>query len=433
MPNVTLATLRERVCREAGLWKEYITTSDGSTGLETLISTRFADWEDGSLGNKHVLITGSTSTGLVGEWRKIQGNESPLGIIHPYRNFSAQVPTTSTVELMDFEPDGIHNFINQTIRDAYPALSKQIVDTTLISGNILPNSSFEIWTLTANPDYWTVDTAKVEEETSTVLFGSSSVKLSTAAGKLYLTSDSFLPLMDLAGTSADVYGWVNCSTANCARLALKTTDIEGTSVTTYSEYHTGDGEWELLNIESAPIPASTKPSAVTDVAEIQIHLLIDTNNDAYFDSVHLEATIPAAYEYLMPNGMDRVSQVNFCNDADELGVDDWVRGNFKVIDRSGTKWIRTDDLNSGRKLEVIGIGEFDELEDDTDEISLSKEWERAIIFGTVAQLLRTNTGVISSSNVKDLLVRAEWYEREFRKVKDSKFTRTAPYAIRKWV
>jgi len=431
--DVTLATLRKRVCKEAGLWKEIVTTGDGSTGLETLVALPLADWEDDALMGKYVYITDSTSTGLEGQWRKVQSNESPLGIIHPYRPFTAQVPTTSTFELTDFDPDEIKYMINQTIRDAYPSLSKQIVDATLISGNVLPNSNFEIWTSSANPDYWTVDTATVAEETSTVLFGSSSVKLSTAAGKLYLTSDSLLSLMGLAGSAVDFYCWCLCSTANCARLAVYTLEVDGTADTTYSDYHSGNGEWELLKAASASIPSLTKPTATsTDLGEIQFQLLLDTTDSAYYDNAHCESSIAQAYEYLMPNDMKCVIQVNFCNDADELGVDDWERADFREIDKSGTKWIRTKNISTGKKLEVIGKGEFDELTSDASTININKEWEEAIVNGTVAKLLRTNTGVISSANVEDLLARAEWYQREFERSKSSKFTQTAPYTIRKW-
>ncbi len=417
--SVTLATLRQRVCREVGSWKEVTTTSAGDADFTTLVSTAFADYPDSSLKDKYVKVTSGTTK----ETRKIEDNQSPTGTIKVYRPFSAQIATAMTVELHDFDPDNFTSFINKAVRDAYPELCKSVVDTTLVAGNILVNSNFEDWAATTYPDYWRTSVSTLTQESSYVRHGTYSMK-AVNAGYAYLSSLQWLPLLDLENSSIDVYAWCKASVASAASLQVYTKTQAGTEVTTGGtgdSLHSGAGEWEFLELESVSVP--------DDLAEIQIRCVVAGANTVYFDNCYLLAT---TYDYLKPSGIDKILQVNLANDCNELRTHSLQRLDWQEIDKTGMKYIRIDDYIAGRKFELTGYTTFTDLSADTDTIAISAPWQRAVVVGTTCNLLRSQGTTISSQDIKEVVALADKYQAEFEALKARNAMVVAPMQIKKW-
>ncbi len=432
MASVTLATLREYVARELGLWKSYATTSAGSTTLDTIVSSQIADYDDDSLREHFILITDSTDTQLEGVARRVKLNQSPSGTINTYRTFAAQVPTATTFELMKYDPAEITKFINRTIRDSYPYLAKLVVDTTLVSGSIIPNGHFENWTVATYPDYWR-NSVTTASKSTTIWGGTSSLyscQLGTAAGYLYLSSENYPPLMKLQNGTLTVYCWVKTAAASNAYMTVVGTNVAGTattstsvnkSTTTVTQYHTGGGKWELLAVENASIP--------DNLAEVQIRLYIATVNAAQFDNCYAGT---GEIEYLMPSALEEVLHIFECNSAEDHDIANRSKRDFYVIDKSGTKYIMVPDSGSGKHLELVGYTIYSELTADTSTIDLTSSWERALIAGSVGKILRSVGTTISSKDSEEILKSADSYMREWENLKKVAKRPNIPTSLNKW-
>ncbi len=266
------------------------------------------------------------------------------------------------------------------------------------------------------------------EETTNVLFAASSMKLSTAAGSVYYTSDSWKPLLNLAGATPYYYRWVKCSTASVARIFITTVTNAGTATTTYSDYHTGAGEWELLRV-TASIPYITVPSATTDLAEVRLGCATATTGTAYFCKGFVGGTVE---EYLMPNDFDTVNEIYSCNYWYDRETIERVRAEFEIRDKAGVKYLWIKNAGYEDKLELVGRTSYTALSAETSTIDLDTNWQRIIVFASVANMLRAQATPLSSKDIKEPLALAENYDRRVEELK-RKYDKRPPSKIGKWM
>lgn len=408
----TLATLRQRISEELGAWKTISTTAAGESGGTTLVSTEFSDFEEDALKEKYIKVT----SGVTLETRKIQSVEALTGTVRPYRIFTAQIASGVTVELHDFDPTQIHASINRAIRDAYPHLCKSIFDTTLISGNVLPNCSFEEWTSSSYPDYWAASASTLTKSTTYPLYSPTIMSVANA-GYAYCISDTWTPLLDLQNSTVNLYGMAWASAASNARLQIYTKTHDGTAATSSSDYHTGGSEWEKIELESVSVP--------DELGEIQIRCAVGSGT-CYFDKLYLKGKIE---DYLLPSNLTKVLQVNECNDWDETTVKDRSSVSFRQLNKAGTNYIQVYGAADGKKLEIVGYGEFSTLSSDTDSITLTPAWERTIIYGAVANLLQSQSSTMSTQSAAQSAAMADKYFKAFENGMVRNSIAVAPYRI----
>ena len=413
----TLATLRERVAREVGGYRSFTTTAAGEASGKYLTCTSL-DYDDDALKDKWVIIT----SGVTKVTRKIKNNFYSEGFIYPYVSFGAQIATSVTFEIHDTNPDDYTHFINQAIRDSYPFICQEVRDSTLIGGNVIPNANFEKWTSTSYPDYWTVSVATVAAESTTKLFGSYSMKLSTAAGSCYCSSGSFLPMLSLQDSTVTFKCWVNTAAASTARIGVYTMVNDGsTTATTYSDYHTGSGKWELLEVENVSVP--------DDLAEIRFICATSTVTAAYFDQVWAIGTVG---DYLLPSTIDTVMQVWQCDEsAEEIDAIPSERLDFTKVERSGTHYISVPDVSDEKKILLIGTYPYTALTTDASTVDLSTEQESAIVIGAAGLMLSSSAPLISSQDSKTRLQLAQNYLQRFETLKHSS-AKGITYHAKRW-
>ena len=114
-----------------------------------------------------------------------------------------------------------------------------------LTGSPIYNSTFGYWTSTSAVDGWTVGTTSVSRRSSSsdhVVPGQNAVRLA-AAGTLTLDDKYAQFLQDLAGDSVKLYAWVRTGSSTNSRAQLL---VDG-SVVTSTDYHSGDGQWELVS------------------------------------------------------------------------------------------------------------------------------------------------------------------------------------------
>ena len=145
---------------------------------------------------------------------------------------------------------------------------------TMSPVNIAKAGSFDSWSAGTNqsPDAWTLSgTGAAVAQSTTKRLGSYSATLTAGSdeGKLtqFVTNS-----LDYANNKLTLTAWVKCSMANSARIFIN----DGT--TTYSGYHTGGGQWEVLSVTKALSPSPTSVSIGAAVA---------AGKSAQFDGVML--------------------------------------------------------------------------------------------------------------------------------------------------
>lgn len=140
--------------------------------------------------------------------------------------------------------------------------------------NLLANSDFESWSAGVNvaPDGWilTGAGAAVAREGTIVKHGSYSCKLTYGSGQIdtyntVSTSDYY------QGKTVTLAAWVKTSTASLTRIRV----WDGVGGT-YSSYHTGGGDWELL---------TAKHTLNAAASTLNASLFLDIAGVAYFDAV----------------------------------------------------------------------------------------------------------------------------------------------------
>lgn len=402
--SVTLNTIRQRMCQAIGIYSAETTTAAGETDGSALTCTRL-DFADDALQDKYIKIT----SGATLETRKIRNNYFNEGVIRPYVPFSAAIATAVTFEIHDFDPSNYIHYVNEALRDAYPYLSLQTVNSEgLIGNNILPLATFDEWASALYPDYTTLVTATAAKESTNVLLGTYSLKMSVAAGTCYYSSDSWRNLLSLEGKTIDYYRFVKTTAASTARLYVTTVTVGGVSTTETSDYHTGGGKWELLKV-SATIPSISQPSETTDLAEVRIGCQTSTTTASYFDKGYVQGDVD---EYLLPSNLS-VNKAFLCNSWYEPNTIRRTRLDFNVRNKSGVRYLLIEGAPSAYKMELEGYMPFTSLALDTSTLELSTNWERVIEFGAIANMLRAQATPLSSRGIKEPLGLADVYSKRF--------------------
>jgi len=421
--SITTATLRQRICEAVGLRHAYTTTAAGESDGSTVACTSL-DFPDQSLEGWYIKLTSGSTL----QTRKIKQNHYNEGIIVPYVAFSAQIATAVTFELFPFNPDYIMAYINEAVRDAFPYLSKQIInDESIVGYNVLPTAVFDEWAVSTYPDYTTLSTATAAEETSTIFLGDSCLKMSTAAGTLYYSSNSWKPLMSLVGDTITYYRLVNTSAASNARIYITTITKGGTTSTEYSSSHSGNGKWESLYVEKV-IPSISNPTESSDLAEIRFGCQTQTTDTAYFDKGFVAGTID---EYLMPSEFSMIVDVYVCDNWYLPETIESYKTKFKIKTKDGKKYLWIDDVLGGTKIRLVGYGPFTALSTDASTLNLDTNWERVIEFGALANLLRAQAVPLSSLSISEPMKLADYYQNKFETLKKQYDTRLGSQA-RKW-
>lgn len=129
--------------------------------------------------------------------------------------------------------------------------------SNFVQENFLLNDDMEIWNAGASaaPDSWTLtgSGASVSRQTGSK-FGSYAARVTCASADAYL-SQNYASYADMVGRLVIAWVWVKTSTANGAKLRIS----DGVS-TADSSFHTGDGTWQLLQVQYTVQNGATKLS-----------------------------------------------------------------------------------------------------------------------------------------------------------------------------
>ena len=177
--------------------------------------------------------------------------------------------TSAPVKSIDIDSDG-------AIQGGTPLF--QNINPT----NLLSNGDFEAWSAGTSvaPDGWTLASAVVARESSTIKLGTYSSKGTYSAGAFQLNQDIHAAkgISYWKGRTVTLGCWVWCDTASRAILQIQDdTSTGGTN----SSYHTGGSTWEWITVTK-----TITDSVDTDVVRVMLYVITGAAS-AYFDGAML--------------------------------------------------------------------------------------------------------------------------------------------------
>lgn len=311
-----------------------VTTAAGDEAFLTIVSSAFLGLDGGgdedTFEGWYARIADSTSS-ADGESRRVAGyipnpDAATVSVANAY---SVKIASGITVELHRYNPVDKHNVLGQALNQLSRDLALPVRDETIIVDNLLTNSDFETFSTANVPDDWTiVGSPTVTEENTIVRHGTSSVKVVASGAVGQLTQTPSVNVDEMTAEDTEHKRWVYATAANTARLAI---DF-GSSIV-YSAYHSGQDQWEYLELESAVPPTATEITAIDEVA---------VNGTGYFDIGHL--SVDPVYDYVLPSSItgDPTS-------IEQQGNEDHPEGPYYPIRDGGIP-------TEGRILRVRGKG-----------------------------------------------------------------------------
>jgi hypothetical protein len=259
--SITLTNALSELSKQMGDFWSSTTTSGGSstTVIDTELKAKANDWIADAPQEMYDRITSGTYDG---EERKISSLDNTSGTLTTLAH-GGTIATSVTYEVHRlFSASEKRRALIYAARHSFPSLYRVVRDENLTIGNWLRDPGFEwSWTTSALNTYWVASTVTQAKNTTAPYYsrGSTSLKLSTAAGYSYQSNTQNPDLMDLAGQSVTFKADVWSDVASDTRLQI----YDGTT-TTYSDYHTGDNAKANLSVTAtiASTPSTVRFSYV---------------------------------------------------------------------------------------------------------------------------------------------------------------------------
>jgi hypothetical protein len=248
----TRTQIRQLIVVQLGLPFVEGTSASGSGTATTLIDTPdLAQFRDDALIGSWIYVTDGSPN-----FRDLQIVDSAqsTGTLTFIPALSGSTMTQGrTYEILPFSATAIHQSIENSLDQLYDMglLVREFTFRGIVVGSPVYNANFELWSTTTTVDGWGGEGAGVtqtRERNSANIAGSETsmglVSNSGSEGRLTLSDPWRRYLWDMKGHTVKFYCWVKSSTSSHARIGIS----NGSSIT-YSDYHSGDGDWNLLEVE----------------------------------------------------------------------------------------------------------------------------------------------------------------------------------------
>ncbi len=367
--STTLLTLVQRLSENIGDWLEVDTTTNITTNT-SIVSTALNAYDNGVddfFNNWWVYITEGNNITVE---RQISDYATSTGTLTVRgANLSAESGAV-TIDLSRYPHSDKVKALNRGIEEVYPSIKRNIDDKTLIAGNWLPNSHFEDWASSSYPDKYGVTNCTAAATTTSGLHrgGVSSCKVTASAadGYMYISSNDYPKLLDLAGLTVDFSSWAYPEVADDAFLTIYTQKADGTEQTLNSTTTCPATKWSQLKLDSQAIN--------DDIQLIQIRFRVHTNAKyTYFDDARV--TTSDGCEIRLPTSLRKgtVSRVFIQNTGD---ADDEINPSsyteyfgWDVIEDDTDKYLSIP-FTSSQRIRIFGDSPLESLSSVTDTISL---------------------------------------------------------------
>ena len=267
--------------------------ASGATAFDTLLS-----YYDNDYFNEWFFLlpsgpsSGSTAYGVT----RVTNFISTTGEMELEPNAAAQIDSGRTYELHRYSPAWKHLALNAARLHAVDVLHLPEPDSTLVVDNLIAtNNSFETavsGSPTATSGWTKAGTSTLSDQTTLRRHLTNSLKVLETAGAVTQLFQAVVPnITEAVGKTINLRVWVYATEASAARVGISFDN--GTSIT-YSNYHSGEDEWEDLDVSTA-ITASA--------LSIKVYLEVAASKTAYFDLAR--AWIDKVNRYTLPTNFHR--------------------------------------------------------------------------------------------------------------------------------
>lgn len=200
-----------------------------------------------------------------------------------------------TCRLYRYNRSHMVNALAEACNEIHPALYTPLEDQTLITGNILPDASFEDWSSSSALNWYTVLSGTLAQTSTAGSVGQGAYSAKYTAGAasdyFYISSNTYPRLLDLGGQNVSIYCSVISEVANDSSMTIYTLDSAGSTQTLPTTTACAAGKKTILSLEGQPLN--------DDLVEIQIRFGVTTNTKyAIFDDALV--TGRTMYEYVLP-------------------------------------------------------------------------------------------------------------------------------------
>ncbi len=261
MPTKTLANIRDDMSLEMG---DYLhsTVTTAIVASTNVVDTTLANEEGGTVDDTWkdwwIKFTSENNNGVV---RKISSYTfSSTTIVVLGGNLTVETAgEKATYELHKHNPTKKKDAINIVSRKMYPRLHREMIDLSVIAGDILPD--FNWWIDSSTHKFWLASNTTLARTSPSASTGLSrdqrfSMKSTTSAGNgyTYINGKIYPRLLDLQDQTISAYVQVNPSTADDVFLDIYTKTIAGVEATESSATTTFAGKYQPIRIEDYKVP-----------------------------------------------------------------------------------------------------------------------------------------------------------------------------------
>ncbi len=377
MGTTTLLVLEERLSEQTGDWLEFDTTTNITTNT-SIISTTLTNYDGGRddyFIDWWVYITEGNNITVE---RQVSDYATATGTL-TIRGASLSAETGAvTCRLHRHRRTLYIDALNDAIRETSNSTSRILESRTMVTGNIIPDNSFELWTSSSTMVFFSMSNATAARHTTAGQIrgqlATTSMKVTASAdnGYAYISSDQYPRLLDLMNRIVTFKCWVLPEVANDAAIVIYTQQADGTAQTLTSTTTSPALKWTLLELEEQELN--------DDLINVTFRFKIATDTKyVMFDSSRAIPNLDI-FEYLLLSDFadGAVSQV-FIQDrgqaddiCDDLYPEYWTEViGWRVLDDGNFKYlILPYTYGSNRQIRIVGHTPLETVSADSDTISL---------------------------------------------------------------
>jgi hypothetical protein len=308
----TQTQLRQQVVKELYHLPLLTGTADGSGSTTSkLIDTPIlGKYGDDFFVGAHLYLTDSALD--TDEYVITDSTQSTSAV--NFRPTASAVPDSKAYEILPFPATAIHQAIDIALEELYTTDKiGRSTGLTLFRDSPIYNATFDEWSTSSALNGWTVAGMTVAQRplgygttgavTNPLVHGSGVLGFaSSSTGTVTLNAEYGRYLYDMRGHTMTLYALVYSETANAVRIQLMY-DQDGSKVS--STWHSGGGEWEVLEVSRTLTAGASATLPRIDVASAGATDLVAA---IWFEGgpVMNQYPLPIA---AMPNGPDAVFTV----------------------------------------------------------------------------------------------------------------------------
>jgi hypothetical protein len=399
--STTADSLCAQLSQDIGDYIVFDTTTTIAAS-KLIVSTTLNEYDNASddyfIGWYVYIIEGNNT----GSERRVSDYATSTGTLTVYgANFTADSGAI-TCELRRYSRASVLRAINNASKEVYPDLGEYYEDTSIVTGNWLPNGNFGKFTNSVLPNFYNL----VSATASSSAFGmsSQSVLLTATADGGYMSTDSsqYPRLLQLMNTTVDFKVWAYPNKANDTTINIVTFQADGTTQTLSSTTTTYANKWNLIELKEQKLN--------DNLTYVFISFRLGTaSQNCYLDNAQLFGK--PIEKYLLPTSVHNGKIValyiqnwshsnEYLDPCDVPNPESWKRIFNWQYEFDGTNdWLDIPNQTERLKIKALTLNPLDQLTLGTDTVNINGRRVNLLLAYAKYKLYQQQRSVPSSQDV----------------------------------